>query len=143
MCLSHSSSNAEYEKYREKRLSILRNLGPSYRTQRTEQADKPSVSTAPAVGTLSQVSYLKQSTGLAVCLRGQKNACLYLGEGGTQPHMQDTWYYVICIRKSLLYYQLHIKTLLLFKMTFYLLKEKSRENQNVLKTNTQNPSPNH
>lgn len=72
-----------------------------------------------------------------------KNACLYLGEGGTQPHMQDTWYYVICIRKSLLYYQLHIKTLLLFKMTFYLLKEKSRENQNVLKTNTQKPSPNH
>lgn len=34
MCLSHPSSSAEYEKYQEKRLLILRNLWPSYRTQR-------------------------------------------------------------------------------------------------------------
>lgn len=70
MCVTHPTVQ-NVRRYQEERLLILRNLWPSYRTQRNKTS-RQAQWMAPEIGPLSHGSYLKQSTELAVCLGARK-----------------------------------------------------------------------
>jgi hypothetical protein len=67
---------------------------------------------------------------------------LYPREGGTQTYMQDTWYCAICTWKIITVLSTsHFNPISV--QDDVLSSQSEEENQNVLKTNTQAPSPNH
>lgn len=135
-------------RYWQERLLILGNSGPSYRTQsnqRSRRAQRTGSATGPPISW-----WIPEAEHRMSSVWGPENAigwcvnllCLYPGERGTQAAMQTLGLVPFAYGNHCCTTDFTFKPY--FCSRWHLIFSKCKvENQNVLKTNTQNPSPNH